>query len=705
MDENSGAGQKDGDNFAQQLQAPSNGDFLPFSLIAKLPNEWQRDMAAMFFNVEQKDAFEALLQSPIETALKSGNAKEIQRLESNPGFPEILERVIACRYKTNDDVDQETLFNTTRALSALTRECFEYSESRKMVFEQALHVRSWKQFDADAGKCIVQIAQYAPERSVAPLLGSISLSRKKENTGLWCEGLATSLPYFVEKYPNLVSTRFAINADSEEYLQIVCTLANIDPNFPFHYIVPSSPQEQIIQTLASTTWDLDSATAVRVLVPIHKEWDWPILTQEIAKDLGSVDEETDYEPGHMVDSLEVLLGLADAELRDRAVSSVSTQGGFRSLEELMQAKETEAAAYLAALLIGSDDPLEITQPKNVRVAYGYQTQPLSKTEEAANNAKQEIKRLIQGEGSPALVEKVRSVAMRLWSMSEWRSIAENNPSRLAFVKSLAASASDKGQAAQLPVDELIDHADFWQDLIGSDHFMRLATEAAKLGDLQRALEAREYAAKFDPLYLVAFEAGDSKNLRGVVSTGLLSIPEDEWIENLENGSERLPMAIALSKKGLQLGQAFENALFKEAERALSDESCEEERIDYKALTAVLGEVEKRRLYHRLANAFATSTTDFHDFIPCWGDILTDALLETGPEMAKERMILTIENANPTELKWLVGLLKRWKKNTRKNQQVRSQLRTAADDGNNAAKLSLAQREALAELESAIGKTK
>jgi hypothetical protein len=68
---------------------------------------WQRNLAALYFNVEPEQAYQILLNQPIYKAMQAGDGKALAALENNPGFLEVAEAIIEIPF-TNSPPEADT---------------------------------------------------------------------------------------------------------------------------------------------------------------------------------------------------------------------------------------------------------------------------------------------------------------------------------------------------------------------------------------------------------------------------------------------------------------------------------------------------------------------------------------------------------------------------------------------------------------------
>jgi hypothetical protein len=98
----------------ETLQRPST----PYIFNNLLGDDWQKNLAALYFNVEPNIAYQVLLSQPIQKALQEGDGESLKALAENPGFNEVIESVIETTFM-DSSLEADVLANAAIAFGTL----------------------------------------------------------------------------------------------------------------------------------------------------------------------------------------------------------------------------------------------------------------------------------------------------------------------------------------------------------------------------------------------------------------------------------------------------------------------------------------------------------------------------------------------------------------------------------------------------------
>ncbi len=143
-----------GGSFVERLQNTDGKGLTTESVSRRLSGDWQRDVAALYFNVPVDMAFEALLNAPVSSALVSRDPSALQSLERSPGFDEILQRAIERMFAQGGKPDQEALLCASIQMGHLDASKPAFRFPRKLLYDQVSRVESWSNVEEFTGEAL-----------------------------------------------------------------------------------------------------------------------------------------------------------------------------------------------------------------------------------------------------------------------------------------------------------------------------------------------------------------------------------------------------------------------------------------------------------------------------------------------------------------------------------------------------------------------
>jgi hypothetical protein len=146
--------------------------------------DWQKDFAALWFNIAPDEAYQILLENPIRNALGSQTADELIELSSSRGFGSILLNVIDERTAVwEEDGSDELLGNAARNINALKNIENTVLENAWLRLGDALKSINKINFhNKDNTKSLCLIAEHAEKRpELRDILVASCVSTKEEN--------------------------------------------------------------------------------------------------------------------------------------------------------------------------------------------------------------------------------------------------------------------------------------------------------------------------------------------------------------------------------------------------------------------------------------------------------------------------------------------------------------------------------------------
>ena len=672
-------------DFLDRLRTSNTVDFIPNGIVGRLEGDWQKDMAALYFNVSAEVAFQTLLEAPLLEALRKDDSQTLLKLEESPGFAEVLEAIFEDRYDNKATIDSEELANTVLSLSRLEQARSEYKFCKTTLYQRVIALQFWKVVNAKTGEALVALAgmdsQFDLEALLRGLLASlkVSLSVGIDSKHLigWCQAIDVVVPSFAALNEFMVKSTFRIPGGSADYISVLTQLASLK-SASLRYASPTNTKEEIIDAFiemaSSGSWTSGLASVVLALLHDQQDWNWDPLISAFTRTLGK--HQLDVEVTVlMCSTLNMLLRKVRLKEASIAFDGVDTDLGMVAFDDLRKADRTPEAATLAVLLIASGANTNLVPPPAPIRNYNYvqHNVPLSAIEQSANSAKSVIRALIDTDEKSVFSRTVEELALDFFDLTQWYDIADSHDDRVTFVSRLVNRAFHSGLIGDsLPASTVLIAPEFWQSALGDESFSALLTEMLRTNQLQTALDELDYDAKFDEIYLLVKTHGGHEVIARKVLPALRAASLVEWTEALSTNGPRLSLVAVLPELGL--GVPFEKPLFD-----LASSSFERNQAgtfkDYVALVNALSEDDQHLFYSQLTDGFIIGSGAFDVALKSWGDVLTQGLLREGPERALARYKQLLETARPTELNWLKMLLESWGTKPPKAPSLRKALKT------------------------------
>lgn len=655
-----------------------------------LDPEWQRNLAALYFNLPPAAATEALLSPRIHKALNDGDAEALAAQEGFPGFPAVLEGIIEdARFGMR--LNPEQFAQTVISFSGLKGAGPEYDRCRNHIYHTAKQVRQWQPFNNTIGRAIGRIANIVPERcDLAPIIQSVRDSLGTQaNPEEWCEVISLALPPLIARDEAAIKKDFRVQAPAAQFLAIIGQ-AQATGKFTklWKYMQPSAATAEITGIIAKQAeegrWDDNASKIVRSLRQISDAWDWKPL---IASLRARIQNAAQTLPADVSAALDTLFHLSPQLQEARAALQAAAQGDFliQQFYFLTQSGNQVAAAAICVLvLLTSDAQL---QP-NPHQQFQHNTPPWR-----ANQGKQTLWNLLQNSNSNEALLKALSAECTSWlTLERWRETAQTKPERAKLINQVLQRRLQITNLPTVTVNELIANLDYWTGVVGKDAVITLLSQKAASGELARALIEMPFLPKDQQLHLMALEKGGNDKYRAFLSDSLRRLSAKDWLDALKGESDIVDIALSLGEGGLRFGQPLQDALDAHAKLKLSDDSFGKLVSKWQEVVGLLESGDHEVFAQRLLSQFTSGTGRIKGLLPYYGPLLSKVVKEDGPTRSIQRIIQIIETHDAAEVAWLASLVKLWPEEG--FQAIRADWRRRAEKCAGKEKLPDDQREAL-----------
>lgn len=660
--------EQSGSTLIKRLQNASNEGFISESVSRRLQGDWQRDMSALYFNVPVDAAFEALLASPISSAIASRQPFALRDLEQSPGFTEVLQRVVEDTFALSNKVDQETLLCASMQMGHLKARAIAYQFSRKLLYDRASSVSSWEDLDDFAGEALAALVAQNDSEPIQALIGSLENSipltksgdLDSEHAPLWLRAVSRFVS-LVE--PQEVISPVTVKGDATVYLSLVeaCVALNIDGLI--NSLSPADGSSAVLAELAfrasKAEWDAAQQRIVAALVSFKSDWEWDKLSSALAEVVG-VTELAEEVTLSMLASINNLHHAGVTRDLDAISTSLNTQTALGNYGALQATPVGRESAAMAVLLLLCPLDLELAQPER-RPHPQYQpyqnqfiTMPLSAEATRVNAGKTKLKEILSI--NVISDDPIPEISRQYASARDWRVAAEAQTEKGPFVTYIAEDALHARDSAFFNVGEMLDHIDFWQAELGEEQYTAIVELIGVNQPVSGWLKERAYEKRFEGLYRLVLKGSDDPEINTLVVEGFKAHTAKEWKEVITSNAGQVALISQL--RDPQFGVEVEDALFGLASKALESNSTTKLLITPEILLSALSEPARNRFRSRLVNEFGRQEGSFNRVLPIWGSALETALESEGLNNAQERLVQSISRSERDELQWITRLIDR-----------------------------------------------
>lgn len=636
--------------------APQFPPTITQKLSGLLDPEWQRNLAALFFNLPPAAATEALLSPPIRKALNDGDAEALAAQETFPGFPAVLEDIIEdTRFGMR--VNPEQFAQAAIAFSGIKGTGPEYDRCRAHIYHTAKLVKQWQPFNDTIARGIGQIANIVPDRcDLSPLIQGIRNSLSAQaNTKEWCEAIALALPPLILRDRGAVKNNFRVQATAAQFLTIVGH-AQATGKFTkiWKYMQPSAARDEITGIIAKQAeegrWDVDASNIVRTLRQIDDSWNWNPL---IAALQARIQNTPQAPPSDVSAALDILFHLSPQlpEAHEALQAAANGDVLFQQFYFLIQAGNQAAAAICTLALLTSDAHLQpIPQPQFLQNTPQWR----------ANQGKQTFWSLLRNPNSNEAMLKALSVKSGSWlALKSWREKAQARPETAPLISQILKLRFQNASIPTVSSEELIANVDYWTGVAGKNAIDTLFSEKSASGELASALLKLPFSLKDQHLHLLALAKKGAGTYPSFLADNLRRLSSNDWLTALKGESEIIDAALSLGEGGLRLGQPLQDALDAHVKIKLHDDSNGRLARRWQEVVRLLESDDYEVFAKRLLSHFTSVTGRIKGLLQYYGPILTRVATEDGPTRSIQRVIQIIEAHEAAEVAWLADVVKLW----------------------------------------------
>jgi Cdc6-like AAA superfamily ATPase len=634
-----------------------------------LQKGWQRNLAALYFNVSTDQAYQALLGEPVARALRQGDAELIANLEKNIGFAEVLESIIESIF-LHPPFDPGTLARAGKAFVGLKMSDSAYESCKRHLFSAARSIKIWDPFNEDVASGIKELAQMGPPGSdIAPFVSSLKDSLKfqnttgmESNTQQWCEGILILLPSLTAHDENTVEKNFRIVGTPAQYFHVINETRKAGfPQQYWKYLRPVAAKIEIAKFLEQMAiegrWDDTATQNLRLLTFVADDFGIGTVAH------GLRDRIKDYPQPLPADVPEVLkciflMSSNYADMRNVLEDASRNDSLLQILSLSHQGQLHDAIAICILTLLDSD--VQPPPPGNFQ-----QNTQLWRSQ----NGKQLFQSWSQNPDSN-LVERLASICLEWMPLGKWREISTNRPNRKPLIDAFLRKRLESLNATEIDATELVRNIDYWREVASPTEVEKLLRAKVNTGELASALIGKAFDPNQCDIYVIGLDKPTDAYKKYLLAS-LANLHDQDWLNAFSSQSGILKLASNLKPEGLKLGPAFQDALYAQASLPVAPDPSDQSTFSWKDMAELLDASNLSVFEHRLLSRFKTSTESIVGLIGRFGSTLTRLVIEDGPENSFDRVKKIIEDHNEQEISWLTDLIEQWKPQNRQAKDIRS----------------------------------
>ncbi|MBW2118620.1 MAG: hypothetical protein JRH09_11970 [Deltaproteobacteria bacterium] len=538
--------------------------------------EWQKYLAALYFNVDIDKAMQVLIGDEIKDFLSYGNGQELKKLQEqveHQGFITVLENIIA-----DNSLDWEINEPTALAKAAVALKALEQIDSPEWqriqeYIRDSVRKAEWTNIDKELGEGLVTILEDCPkeqyERVAQAILEHILVqgdrSEDEETPQVldptiikpWTEGLLRVLRSIHKKnHGNLIREHFRMPGNDEFYVEVMRALAQVEVEENLiEYFAPSVDAEQIVACLATLCeqgqFDDSYAYALQLMLKLNGSWPLEHLVTALNERLQAG---TDLQTSEIVGCVGVLILIAykgEVPEANEILNQLSTHGHLAHHLHQAQAENDTEAVSLCLLPILDIIPAGNLQGQvgNSQAGIDYYNVILSSPEEHADTV----------DGLTQLIlkfKKVEDLVQKVESASKTEDLVSSVLERII-----------EGQHAHEYITPalLIERYDLITGMLSEETCIALVSQLVEKANLLSKIQEYDFDPDLSELHLRIFNVSKDQrdaDFEKFLLKGIASVQKDTWSEEFDEESDLLKLVLYLVEDGMSLGLSvnFHDAL-------------------------------------------------------------------------------------------------------------------------------------------------
>jgi len=155
---------KDDDTLIDELRQP-NSPYITPEIISLFPLDFRRELAALFFGVDKKKAWQMVMYDAISDSLIKEDENEIVNYKDSPGFYTMLSKIIINKYKIGFDIqDKQQLLIVSKNLGSIYTNNNDDLGNYKFCFNhiklQIYNITNWGMFNQTMANGLISLMNF-----------------------------------------------------------------------------------------------------------------------------------------------------------------------------------------------------------------------------------------------------------------------------------------------------------------------------------------------------------------------------------------------------------------------------------------------------------------------------------------------------------------------------------------------------------------
>ncbi|MCG0239779.1 MAG: KAP family NTPase [Firmicutes bacterium] len=615
--------------------------------------DWQKYLAALWFNVEPGKAAQVLMGSPIGRALSNGDGVELSRFKDFPGFQDVLSNVL---HNTVDEWLRSDPATIAKAAVALYVATVEDSSVWELLRRSLFEIKDWSNIEYNhlLGSGLSLILNRCEgeelEKTAEAVVSGICGIKKLDNPVGWYETAREVLDTLYRKgMGKFIRENFAVPGTVEQYLAVVTRMGteieDVAELAPF--FAPTVEQSQVIRELsarcAAAQLQPQHIAVVRVMTLVHQTWNWRELISAIQARVRV----PNAQPSETLACIGILMELAyGANLQDAVTvlnQLVSSGIITNHLHMFHSRNQVDGVAYCALAL------LEFLPALGVQSAGG--SPGLNTFRLMLSNPK---------EFSDVVAEMTRLV-VRFKRLSHL--VRSCQKETKVLVGSLCEEAWARYHGgSEFTAEFVLAHFVALKQIISPETLRALVQSLMEQGELIELMLQRPFDGSLGSLYFMVVTAQQKslpKHVARYLINGLRNLGHDDWLSDLQGQGELVNLGLALQEMGfsLQLGLSFRDAVLTHVRNSIK-KGEDLDRKDWDAIVKMVVRKYQRTLAADLRDDLLDLEEGFRTLLTAFGArLIKDGRLEAkADELFRGPFRKILSRADVTELEWLNSAL-------------------------------------------------
>ena len=540
--------------------------------------DWQKSLAAIYFNVEEKKALQIWIDSKVAQALQTGNADSLREVKDVPGFLTVCQDIVQRNYIAWAGKDPAILAEATLCIDSLEKESstLEFGKIREWIREGIVRVEKWQRLNTRIGQGIASIIKYFPEQqrksAIEKVLKSISKptleveNAKEANvsaevTKEWVAGaskILSSVRDSLGKEP--ITQHFRVPGGAALYIQIMLSVCQSAEQDLMAHFSPSIGRKEIVAQLAKSCTDgkLDKnyARLFEVLRDMGGDWQWSELANAISQRLQPTSSPSTAEA---TSALKILLRLYFAQQDNQILEQLVSQGIIFHQLHLLRSDPSAVAHCILALLESKKTP---AAPPNITNA----TSGLSLYQNILQNPA----------NAPGPVPALVDATVYFQRVSELINKMNSAPeTKTLIVQVIELIAARPDAEKYFSLETICGNFNSFEGTLNENALKNLVSQAAKKLNLLIYLTEQTFQDGLAWLYLLAYqeappESPEGKKYEEFLVKEFESLQRAIWLREISQEGKLLELAFNLIDRNahLKFTSALQDALVEHVRKIL-----------------------------------------------------------------------------------------------------------------------------------------